>query len=76
MQIDLSAARKTVRELAELLEEIDGTVVDDAPSREGARQRTDLSHKLQRCTHLGNRASVEVTEVFQTFRGWDSPAGT
>jgi hypothetical protein len=75
VDIDLSAARATVRELAELLEELDGTTVDEAPTREGARQRTEASHLLQRCAHLGNRVSVEVVEVFQAFRGWDRPAG-
>jgi hypothetical protein len=75
VEIDLSSARAVVRELTELLETLDCTTVDEAPTREGARQRTETSHVLQRCAHLGNRVSVEVTEVFQVFRGWDRPAG-
>jgi hypothetical protein len=48
VQIDLSTARETVKDLAELLEVLDGTAVDEAPTREGARQRTGMSHSLLR----------------------------
>ncbi|MEU6379257.1 hypothetical protein [Streptomyces sp. NPDC046909] len=77
MQIDLSAVRQTVRELAERLEELDGTVVDEAPTRTGSRQRTEVSRSLQYLAHLGDRSSVEVMDVFYAFRRWDGdrPAG-
>ncbi|MEU6355688.1 hypothetical protein ABZ896_41290 [Streptomyces sp. NPDC047072] len=77
MQIDLSTARQTVRELAERLEQLDGTVVDDAPTRAGSRQRTEVSRTLQYLAHLGSRSSVEVMDAFYAFRHWDGdrPAG-
>lgn len=77
MQIDLSAVRQTVRELAERLEELDGTVVDEAPTRAGSRQRTEVSRSLQYLAHLGDRTSVEVMDAFYAFRRWDGdrPAG-
>lgn len=77
MQIDLSTVRQTVQELAERLEELDGTVVDEAPTRAGSRQRTEVSRTLQYLAHLSDRSSVEVMDVFYAFRRWDGdrPAG-
>ncbi|MFF4503016.1 hypothetical protein [Streptomyces sp. NPDC001401] len=77
MQIDLSAVRQTVQDLAERLEELDGTVVDEAPTRAGSRQRTEVSRSLQYLAHLCDKSSVEVMEVFYAFRRWDGdrPAG-
>ncbi|SEB60044.1 hypothetical protein [Streptomyces melanosporofaciens] len=75
MEIDLSAARETVRQLAERLEALDGRTVDPAPTREGSRQRTEVSRTLQHLAHLGDKASVEIMEVFYDFRGWDRPGG-
>ncbi|MFJ3779804.1 hypothetical protein ACIPX0_49900 [Streptomyces sp. NPDC090075] len=71
MQIDLSSVRKTVRELAERLEELDGTLVDEAPTRAGSRQRTEVSRSLQYLAHLGSRSSVEIMDAFYAFRHWD-----
>ncbi|AGP58349.1 MULTISPECIES: hypothetical protein [Streptomyces] len=75
MEIDLSVARETVRQLAERLEALDGRAVDQAPTREGSRQRTEISRTLQHLAHLGDKASVEIMEVFYDFRGWDRPSG-
>jgi len=71
LQIDLSAVRETVRELAERLEELDGTIVDEAPTRAGSRQRTEISRALQYMAHLGNKSSVDTMDVFYAFRQWD-----
>ncbi|GAB2966255.1 hypothetical protein GCM10023080_030260 [Streptomyces pseudoechinosporeus] len=73
----MSAVRETVRELAERLDELDGTVVDEAPTRAGSRQRTEVSRSLQYLAHLGDKSSVEIMDVFYAFRRWDRdrPAG-
>ncbi|MFC8429288.1 hypothetical protein [Streptomyces sp. NPDC057253] len=76
MQIDLSAVRETVRELAERLEELDGTEVDEAPTRAGARQRTEVSRNLQYLAHLGSKSSVDVMDAFYAFRQWDGDRPT
>ncbi|MFF4257927.1 hypothetical protein ACFY1L_42760 [Streptomyces sp. NPDC001663] len=74
MEIDLSKARATVRELSEALEALDGTVVDEAPTRAGRSQRTKVSRTLQRLAHLGDRASVEVMDAYYVFKDRDEPA--
>ena len=72
VEIDLSKARETVRELSELLEELDGTVVDEAPPRAGTRQRTEISRSLQYLSHLGTKTSVQVMDTFYAFRQRDT----
>ncbi|MFF9897751.1 hypothetical protein [Streptomyces longispororuber] len=74
MEIDLSKARETVRELAERLEALDGLEPDTAPTRAGQRERSEVSRSLQYMAHLGNRAAVEVMDVFCAYREWDQPA--
>ncbi|HEY8985529.1 MAG TPA: hypothetical protein VIU15_38910 [Streptomyces sp.] len=76
MQIDLSAARETVRQLAERLEELDGTDIDETPTRAGSRHRTEISRNLQYLAHLGTKTSVEVMDVFYAFRKWDAEGPT
>lgn len=75
MEIDLTKARTTVKELSEALAELDGTVVDEAPTRAGRGQRTDVSRTLQRLAHLGNRAAVEVMDAYYVFKDHDEPTG-
>lgn len=75
MEIDLTEARAAVSELAAALEELDGTVVDEAPTRAGQRQRTEVSRTLQRLAHLGNKTSVQVMDVYYAFKDRDDPSG-
>ncbi|MCI3928807.1 hypothetical protein [Streptomyces sp. AN091965] len=73
MDIDLSKARETVRELLERLEALDGAEPDAAPTRFGQRERSEMSRSLQYMAHLGNRAAVEIMDVFCAYREWDQP---
>ncbi|WP_030669870.1 hypothetical protein [Streptomyces sp. NRRL B-1347] len=73
MELDLSKARETVRELQERLEALDGAEPDAAPTRAGQRERSEVSRSLQYMAHLGNRAAVEIMDVFCTYREWDKP---
>ena len=71
MEIDLSAARATVQELADALAELDGEAIDETPTRAGQRQRTRVSRALQRLAHLGDKASVQIMDTFWDFREHD-----
>ncbi|GAA3838476.1 hypothetical protein GCM10022403_083710 [Streptomyces coacervatus] len=75
MEIDLSKARATVRELSAALEALDGTAVDETPTRAGRAQRTEVSRTLQRLAHLGDRASVEIMDAYYVFKERDEPGG-
>ncbi|MDT0318540.1 MULTISPECIES: hypothetical protein [unclassified Streptomyces] len=72
MDIDLSKAIATVEELLTELKAVDGTAVDEAPTRAGQRQRTHLSRTLQELAHLGNRSSVEIMDVYYQFKRRDA----
>ncbi|WP_075737675.1 hypothetical protein [Streptomyces acidiscabies] len=76
MQIDLSEVRETVRQLAERLEELDGTEADETLTRVGNRQRTEISRNLQYLAHLGDKTSVQVVGIFYAFRKWDAEGPT
>lgn len=71
MEIDLSAARATVQELADALAELHGEAIDEAPTRAAQRQRTRVSRELQRAAHLANKASVQIMDTFVDFRDHD-----
>lgn len=73
MEIDLSAARTTVRELAAALAELDGETVDETPTRAGQRQRVEINRTLQRLAHLADKASVQITDVYWAFKDHDRP---
>ncbi|WP_329555255.1 hypothetical protein [Streptomyces sp. NBC_00696] len=73
MKIDLTQARATVRELAEALEALDGTDVIERPSREARRLNSHTSRTLLRLAHLGDRASVEIMDVYHDFKLRDDP---
>ncbi|MFJ6901547.1 hypothetical protein [Streptomyces hokutonensis] len=73
MKIDLTQARATVRELAEALEALDGTDVIERPSREARRLNSQTSRTLLRLAHLGDRASVEIMDVYHDFKLRDDP---
>ncbi|MGW7515340.1 hypothetical protein ACWGJ2_07060 [Streptomyces sp. NPDC054796] len=75
MKIDLSTARETVKRLADALEELDGTAVDEAPTRAGQRQRTEVSRTLQYLAHLGDRSSVEIMDAYYAFKRRDESTG-
>jgi hypothetical protein len=75
VKIDLSAARETVKELAEEMAKLDGMLVDEAPTREARRQRTHVNRTLLRLSHLGDRASVEIMDAYYDFKSRDEPAG-
>jgi len=75
VQLDLSKARATVQELAEVLAALDGEEVDDAPTRAGQRQRVRVSRTLQHLDHLARKASVEVMDVFWEFKPHDTTRG-
>ncbi|WP_328869612.1 hypothetical protein OHT76_05535 [Streptomyces sp. NBC_00287] len=74
MRIDLAQARATVQALAEALEALDGTEVIETPTREARRKNSDTSRTLLRLSHLGNRASVEIMDVYHAFKERDSAA--
>ncbi|MFI0483530.1 hypothetical protein [Actinomadura sp. 9N215] len=57
MKIDLHDAMATVEDLLNGLRELDGTEIDEAPTRAGHRQRTTLTRTLLYLSHLGDRAS-------------------
>lgn len=71
MEIDLSAARATVQELADALAELDGEVIDETSTRAGQRQRVRVSRALQHLAHLGDKASVQIMDTFWDFREHD-----
>ena len=68
MRIDLSAARQTVVELAEELARLDGREVDEAPTRAGVRNRSELTRAVLRASYLGDRASVQTMDVYHDFK--------
>jgi hypothetical protein len=68
VRIDLSAARQTVAELAEELEKLDGLEVDESPTRAGRRDRSALTRSLLRTSHLGDRAAVQIMDVYHDFK--------
>ncbi|WP_405657739.1 hypothetical protein [Streptomyces sp. NBC_00079] len=73
VEIDLSRALATARELVEELEKLDGTEVDEAPTRAARRQHVHLTRTLLRLSHLGNRASVEIMDAYHDFKLRDEP---
>ena len=75
VKIDLSQARKTVKELLDALEELDGAEPDTAPTRAANRQRADITRRLLYLSHLGNRASVQIMDTYHDYKIHDAPAG-
>lgn len=73
MNIDLTQARATVKELAEALEKLDGTEVIERPTREARRQNSHTTRTLLRLSHLGDRVSVEIMDVYHDFKERDDP---
>ena len=71
MKIDLHDAIETVEELLAGLRELDGTGVDEAPTRAAHRQRTNFSRTLLYLSHLGDRASVQVMAAYHMFKPHD-----
>ncbi|WP_275560568.1 hypothetical protein [Streptomyces sp. 5-6(2022)] len=74
MNIDLSKAIGTAEELLAELKKLDGTELDEAPTRAAKRQHTKLNRTLLRLSHLGNRASVEIMDTYHDFKRRDDPA--
>ncbi|WP_419995019.1 hypothetical protein [Streptomyces boninensis] len=75
MEIDLSQARRTVAELSEMLEALDGTEVDDAPTRAARRQHARITRELLYLSHLGARASTEIMGTYHDFKFRHDPVG-
>ncbi|MDF2258357.1 hypothetical protein [Streptantibioticus ferralitis] len=75
MEIDLSQARQTVQQLLDALEELDGTEVDEAPTRAARRQQSQVTRTLLYLAHLGDRAKVEVMDAYHAFKMRDGSAG-
>ncbi|MGW3289002.1 hypothetical protein ACWDR3_30630 [Streptomyces sp. NPDC001002] len=73
MKIDLTQARGTVQALADELAALDGTDVIERPSREARRLNSHTSRTLLRLAHLGDRASVEIMDVYHDFKLRDDP---
>ncbi|TDD23805.1 hypothetical protein E1287_38625 [Actinomadura sp. KC06] len=71
MKIDLHDAVATVEELLAGLRELDGTEIDEAPTRAAQRQRTNLTRSLLYLSHLGDRASVQVMDSYHAFKTRD-----
>jgi hypothetical protein len=75
VHIDLSKAIETVEELRDALEELHDTEVDEAPTRAAHRQHVRLTRTLLYLAHLGDRANVEVMDVYHDFKRKDQPVG-
>lgn len=75
MRIDLTEAIKTTQELLDELNQLHGTEVDEAPTRAGQRQRTQLTRRLLFLAHLGDRARVQVMDAYHGFKDRDDPTG-
>lgn len=68
MKIDLHDAVATVEELLAGLRELDGTEIEEAPTRAARRQHTGITRKLLYLSHLGDRASVQVMGAYHDFK--------
>jgi len=73
MEIDLHAAIQTTEELLARLRELHGVQVDDAPTRAARRQRVELTRTLLYLAHLADRASVQVTDTYFSFKQGADP---
>lgn len=75
MRIDLTEAIETTQELLDELRELHGTETDETPTRAGQRQRTQLTRRLLFLAHLGDRARVQVMDVYHGFKDRDNLTG-
>jgi hypothetical protein len=68
MRIDLAAAIGTLEDVLAELRDLDGAEADAAPTRAAKRQRVDINRRLLECSHLADRARVQVMDAYYTFK--------
>ncbi|WP_181786144.1 hypothetical protein [Streptomyces phytophilus] len=75
MKIDLDKVLETVSELRDGLEELNEAEPAEGPRRKAKQERAEITRTLLYLAHLGDRARVEIMDVYHGYRQQDMRSG-